>query len=505
MSGSKSLSTAVHFNRAELRDRILACWIGKNIGGTMGTPYEGRQQLNDIQGFSTEKGVVLPNDDLDLQLVWLRAMDEMGPEAVNSKVLAEYWTSFIGPSWNEYGVSQGNLRAGILPPMSGEMYNSEWRHSNGAWIRTEIWACTHPGQPEKAIRYAFEDASVDHGFGEGSCAAIFIAAIQSAAFIFRDIRTLIDIGLSKIPEDCRVARSVRIVLENYEKGTDWKTTRQLLVEDSADLGWFQAPMNVAFVILGLLYGECDFKKSMILAIDCGDDTDCTGATVGATLGIMYGTKGIPEDWRAHIGDDIVTISIIKGHGFFPRTCTELTDCVFSMLGATMRTSNRIVALYGPQFELTDGPTDFGTLRPENFMGRAFAEKVFRRSRYSFTVESVYATVLIEFEREPVIRAGGELKLKVTCLLNTARMAEQKLFALRFLLPEGWRAEGRKHVHASMPAGSHYDMNYSLEHGDSTAEITITAGENVEAFNRGVLEIRSPERPNPILVPLTILG
>ena len=38
-----------------------------------------------------------------------------------------------------------------------------------------------------------------------------------------------------------------------------------------------------------------------------------------------------------------------------------------------------------------------------------------------------------------------------------------------------------------------------------AEITITAGENVEAFNRGVLEIRSPERPNPILVPLTILG
>ena len=30
-----------YFNRAELRDRIHACWIGKNIGGTMGAPYEG--------------------------------------------------------------------------------------------------------------------------------------------------------------------------------------------------------------------------------------------------------------------------------------------------------------------------------------------------------------------------------------------------------------------------------------------------------------------------------
>ena len=79
----------ISYNRDELRDRIYACWLGKNIGGTMGTPYEGQQQLNDIKGFVTKPGEVLPNDDLDLQLVWLRAMDEVGPEAIDSKVLAE--------------------------------------------------------------------------------------------------------------------------------------------------------------------------------------------------------------------------------------------------------------------------------------------------------------------------------------------------------------------------------------------------------------------------------
>ena len=347
------------FNREQLRDKIYACWVGKNIGGTMGTPYEGRQQLNDIQGFVTQPGEVLPNDDLDLQLVWLRAMDEMGPEAIDSKLLAEYWISFIGPSWNEYGLGKSNLRAGIVPPMSGELYNEEWKHSNGAWIRTEIWACTHPGCPDKAIRCAFEDACVDHGFGEGTYAAIFVAAMQSAAFVIDDLRALIDIGLSKVPETCLLARYIRATVKAYDDGMTWQDCREMLLHmnDETGLGWFQAPGNVAFTILGLLWGECDFKKSMIIAIDCGDDTDCTGATVGSLLGIMYGMKAIPEDWRRHIGDRIVTVSIINGHGYFPKSCTELTNCVLSLLGATMRTPNGDLAAHGPQFELTEGESD----------------------------------------------------------------------------------------------------------------------------------------------------
>ena len=46
----------IQFSRDFLRDRIYACWIGKNIGGTLGTPYEGQQQLNDIHGFASQAG-----------------------------------------------------------------------------------------------------------------------------------------------------------------------------------------------------------------------------------------------------------------------------------------------------------------------------------------------------------------------------------------------------------------------------------------------------------------
>ena len=487
----------IFFNRKNLEEKIYACWIGKNIGGTMGAPYEGQQQLNDIQGFSTPEGEVLPNDDLDLQLVWLRALNEQGPNGINSKVLGEYWTNFIGPNWNEYGVCKANMRSGILPPLSGVLNNGQWCNSNGAWIRTEIWACTNPGCPENAIRFAFEDASVDHGFGEGSYAAIFIAAIESAAFIFNDINVLIKIGLSKIPEDCRVAKSVKLVMRAYEEGIDWKDVRNMIVEDSADLGWFQAPANIAFVILGLLYGEGDFKKSMILAINCGDDTDCTGATLGSIMGIMYGMEIIPKDWMAHIGDSIVTISIIRGFGSFPTTCKELTKETMSLIPICTR--KKICPggdVYAEHVVITDGPDNFGNLKAEDYYGEDFVKETFKRSQFSFTMEGVFADAMVEFDAEPVISINGELECRIS-VLPKHNFSRQDNYSLYWYLPEGWTVEGKKHLFAPP---------FWYEFSDcQSVKVKICAGERIAPINRIVLELRNADHAYPILMPITILG
>ena len=58
-------------NRKDYLQKVHACWLGKNIGGTIGTPYEGKRDMNNVEGFTSPKGQMLPNDDLDLQLIWL--------------------------------------------------------------------------------------------------------------------------------------------------------------------------------------------------------------------------------------------------------------------------------------------------------------------------------------------------------------------------------------------------------------------------------------------------
>ena len=481
----------IKINRTELRDKITACWIGKNIGGTIGAPYEWTQEILDLKGFSTEEGEVLPNDDLDLQLIWLKAIDRLGPDGINEKVLGEYWLNYIMPHWNEYGVGKSNMRAGFYPPLSGELNNTHWKNSNGAWIRTEIWSCLYPGCPEKAINFAFNDACVDHGFGEGTYAAIFIAAIESAAFVFDDINTLLDIGLSKIPSDCRVARSVNMVRQAYKDGLDWKEIRENLVKDSADIGWFQAPANIGFVIIGLLYGEGDFKKSMLLAVNCGDDTDCTGATIGSILSIIGGTKAIPSDWANHIGLKIEQNCLLNGHGLYPTTIEQLVDGIFNLLPTTLRKS--IYRYDCSDVEIVDGESDFSEITPKDYFGTDFVEKMFNRSRFSFTANATFFDALIEFEKEPRLLPGESLKGKLT-VINKGNPSPEH-FNLYWFLPEGWTVTGSRHLF--VPTNKNVDDAHFVE-------FVLTAGETQNGVAHIGLEVSESGKLGCAYFPINIL-
>ena len=481
----------IKLNTASFRDKVYACWVGKNIGGTMGAPYEGKREYLDIHGFSTAEGVVLPNDDLDLQLVWLHAVEQLGPRAIDAATLGEFWLSYIVPHWNEYGLGKNNMIRGLLPPLSGD-YENNWRDSNGAWIRTEVWACMAPGCPDIAANYAMEDAKVDHGAGEGTYAAAFVAAMQSAAFVVPDLRKCIDIGLSKIPTNCRIADSIRLVLECFDTGKTSREARDIILERNADIGdgWFEAPSNVAYTVLGLLYGKGDFKRTMIEAINCGDDTDCTGATVGATLGILGGTAAIPEDWSRHIGDDIVTISINRGGACrkVPSTCTELTDRVVAQTPHVLFANDAHVAL-----------TDGEDVLPED------AEEIVRKScklttltPYSMHFDFTCADVEVVMDSAPDIAPLEEKKITVTVSNHSAALDNKPYnLTLRWWLPEGFSVNGRQT--ATLPRR---DRRYP---GSCTLTYTLTAGEQVAAVSRAVLEIVAEGRPTPMYVPITLLG
>ena len=495
--------TKIKLNFEEFRDKVYACWVGKNIGGTMGAPYECTKEKLDIKGYATEPNVVLPNDDLDLQLIWLHAIETEGPSKINAQSLGEFWLSYIVPHWNEYGIGKNNMKRGLIPPLAGD-YENTWKDSNGAWIRTEVWACTAPGCPDVAAKYAVEDAKVDHGAGEGTYAAAFVAAMQSAAFFISNLRECIEIGLSMIPENSRMADSVRFTLECYDKKIPAMETRDLIQQRNADIGdgWFEAPSNVSYAILGLLYGEGDFKKTMITAINCGDDTDCTAATVGATLGILGGTKIIPEDWQKHIGDDIVTLSINRGSvgREIPETCTELTERVCKQAPHMLLANHAYVAIVEGTTEIDeDGLSAIKNADCSHTLdGLKIKDHIKKIMPYSMSFDSTIAYVNVVLDRAPDIAPGEEIGVSVS-ITNKIFATDAKPFNadLRWWLPEGFTVKGRK----TAPL-QRRDRHYS---GTTDLNFTLTAGEEVEAENRIVLEINFKGRCTPVYVPIVLLG
>ena len=486
-------------NRDKYRDKVLACWIGKNIGGTVGGPFEGTTEMQDVTGFTTKQGEPLPNDDLDLQIAWLMTLERVGARCLDANALADTWMTIISPHWNEYGIAHKNLKMGLLPPLSGELDNKLWRNSNGAWIRSEIWACLAPGFPNIAAKYAVMDASVDHGLGEGTLGAIFTAALESMAFVESDVRKIIESALSFIPKESMLYKSVRLVIDEYDKGTDYRETREKVVALNSELGLFQAPGNIAFSVIGLLYGEGDFKKSIIYTVNCGDDTDCTAGTVGALLGIIGGTEGIPSDWREFVGDRIVQMCLNAQYGpYIPTSCEAFTDRVIYY-------TPEIFKIHKVAFEFTDGEDEYdGEEGLATLSG--YAENYFTRSPYSFEINR-HGTVnaSVEFEGEPIIKAGGEISFKIK-FKQLHIYAEPIEGYINAVLPEGWRAEHRRAVHIAkprdiMPVSMPYqEYNYSCD-----VDFKIVAGESVSALNKIFVAVELSNAPTPLIIPITILG
>ncbi|MCU6798225.1 ADP-ribosylglycohydrolase family protein [Paenibacillus sp. WQ 127069] len=299
---------------------VYGGWLGKNIGGTLGAPVEGVKELLNLDFYPELPDGPLENDDLDLQLVWLHALEQYGPSLTN-KELGQEWIDHIFFPFDEYGYALTNLRRGLIAPVAG-WFNNPFNNCMGSPIRSEIWAMVAPGAPETAARYAYEDATVDHAGGEGVYGEMLFASIESAIFFEQDRDRLIEIGLRYIPADCRTALAVKDLLRWHQEGKDWIEARALILDHHGRENFTDAPQNIAFTILGWLYGK-DFEDAILKATNCGYDTDCTAATLGAILGMILGPEGLPAKWVQPVGDRVVISPPIKGFPA-PQNLDELT-------------------------------------------------------------------------------------------------------------------------------------------------------------------------------------
>ena len=510
----------------EFRDKVLGCWLGKNIGGTLGEPFEWRRQVNDVSFYTQDLGgEPLPNDDLDIQLLWLVALEEMGID-IDAHTLAEYWCLYVTPHWAEYGTGKINMRSGLMPPLCGTFQN-DYKDSCGAFIRSEIWACIAPGMPAVAARYAFEDAILDHGDGEGTYAEVFCAALESAAFVVSDPSELIEIGLSYIPAECGVAQAVGTAVECYRKKTDWLKARdeilkhhrgkshggQLRNTSPADqekgfadgkLG-YDVPSNIAILVLGLLYGEGDFDTTMTLTVNCGEDTDCTGATVGAIFGIIYGAAGIPQKWVDPIGRKIKTACLNLGElGHFgkllPQDVDEMTERTVRitrevLLRETGTTFTGEIPPLGCQSagSASGGPVSTGDIDTNSLKSEDRGASIYR-GMTGPTFRSRFFTVYTDYGDAPLIHDGEAKRIKLH-IENTYKT--QSNLTLRWRLPKGWRIAPSEESYV-MSFRSNFEKPVDLEY-------TLYADSVKGAVNRADLEISIEGRPIVMLVAFTLLN
>ncbi|MBT7303726.1 MAG: hypothetical protein HN849_29620 [Victivallales bacterium] len=453
-------------------NKTLGCWMGKNAGGTLGGPMEGRREILDLDWYPVVQEGGIPNDDLEVQLVWLHALETRGLH-LSAEELAAEWLDHYLPNWDEYGFGKTNVRKGLLPPLSGA-YNNKFSTSMGCPIRSEIWACIAPGLPVVAAGLARIDAMVDHT-DESIYAEMLFAVIESAAYIEEDRDKLMELGLAAIPDTCRTARAVRAMVETWKATKDWTASRQAVLDLVGDYANFtDAPQNIAFTLLGWYSSPDDFGKAICDAVNCGFDTDCTGATLGSIIGIAWGAEELPTRWLEPLGNGIAIIEERTRIHNQPKTLQELTERTGAIAMASLASQGYV---FGPgrEIELTL-PT------PAELRQQVKDAGLWDTPRNVVERRFHHGTVRIDYPHGPVLAPGDTSHVLLDITNQTERRMEGPVAAAS-LTP------GLDQVRVT-PA------NIDLAPGES-AQLTVSAILHAHAFPRCHADIAVALQPEGI--------
>ena len=243
------------------------------------------------------------DDDTNYTFMASYILEKYGREFTSEDV-CEAWTR--AQTINCYAtaekVAYRNIVAQYAVPDTA-IYKNPFREWIGAQIRGDYFGYINPGDPETAAEMAWRDARISH-VKNGIYGEMFIAAMNAAAMVCDDPETVILCGMSQIPSTSRLYEKLQVVLDFYHTGKDWDAffkEFQTRYDEWDKHDAVHTISNAELVAAALLWGCGDYSKTICLAVQCGFDTDCNGATAGSIVGMMVGCDGIDKKWTDPIG------------------------------------------------------------------------------------------------------------------------------------------------------------------------------------------------------------
>jgi len=292
-------------------ERAQGAMAGLAVGDALGRPVEGMsaEQIRNTYGSVSNFVNMTPSgsDDTEYALLTGSALLKYG-KAITSEDFADFWLekvcsqtdSFVGAGFSEMSAI-ANLRKGLRPPQSGQ-HNHAW--SDGLAMRVAPIGVIARGNFNLTRSITTADGMVSHS-GEGIHSGVVIAIAVSSAMSGRDSERVFRDSISMIPVDSWTYRSMLAVQEivNAHKFKPVREIVDCLLEKVAVTDYFYAdlaPEAVSLAMASVLYGEGDFARTLLFAVNLGRDADTIAAMAGAVAGALAGYSAIPDSWKGAV-------------------------------------------------------------------------------------------------------------------------------------------------------------------------------------------------------------
>ena len=307
-------------SKEKLMDKIKGGWAGQTIGCTYGGPTEFKYNGTMIQEYVP---IVWPDgyikwwyenvpglyEDVYMDLTFVDVFDRLGLDApVDSFAMAFATAGYT--LWHANQSARYNILQGIMPPASGHWLNNPHADDLDYQIEADYAGLMSPGMPNTASEISDKIGHIMN-YGDGWYGGVYVGAMYSLSFISDDIEFIVTEALKTIPEQSIYYKCMSDVIRwHKEYPDDWKRTWfECEKKWSSDIGCpdgvfvpfnIDAVINSAYILIGLLYGEGDFYKTLDISTRCGQDSDCNPASAGGILGTILGYSRIPDYWMKNL-------------------------------------------------------------------------------------------------------------------------------------------------------------------------------------------------------------
>lgn len=314
---SVEAQTTLVLKSADLKDKIRGGWAGQTIGVTYGAPVEFHylgSMINDYQPLEWYDGLLKKSmiegpgiyDDLYMDITFVEVFDRLGihaPDTAHANAFAHAGYML----WHANQSARYNILKGMKPPASGFWLNNPHADCIDFQIEADFAGLMSPGMPQAAARVADQIGHIMN-YGDGWYGGVFVSGMYALSFTRKSVAEVVREALKLIPENTRFHSCIADVIRWHQQfPADWKQTWfEIQKKYSSDIGCpegvfapfnIDATVNSAYVVLGLLYGNGDFGKSLEIATRAGQDADCNPSTVGGILGTILGYEKIPAYWK----------------------------------------------------------------------------------------------------------------------------------------------------------------------------------------------------------------
>lgn len=316
----ETIPAEVTMTKDTLLDKIKGGWAGQTIGCTYGGPTEFRYSgtmIADYIPIDWPDGYIKwyydnsPGlyDDVYMDLTFVDVFDRLGLDApVDSFAMAFAKAGY--PLWHANQAARYNILQGLKAPESGHWRNNPHADDIDFQIEADFAGLMAPGMPATASKIS---DGIGHimNYGDGWYGGVYVANMYALAFVCNDVEFIVEEALKSIPAESKFYKVMADVIKWHKEYPDdwkqcWAEVEKIYDDDKSCPGGIFQPFNIdatvnsAYIIIGLLYGEGDFYKTLDISTRCGQDSDCNPASAGGILGTMLGYSNIPEYWMKNL-------------------------------------------------------------------------------------------------------------------------------------------------------------------------------------------------------------